>query len=551
MSVLTVAALNVSVGGTYLDVILDGSRLSLDESRLPYVVATVVIARPAAAVLAKLDPTVLTFCTVIGATQVQGAAYGGTFYGSLMLTGRSISPLGDTVTLELASEDRRLLDYRNMTPYPIDLNASQSSVAEVVYAVLQRVRGAGTVQAVADAAFPTFTEQTNVVQSGSFEGTASFVQWYVPVDNNTVGTYSTDWAKYGKQSLRLQAVGATTDTYGWTPLDEVSGPGDWTFRGTVYLPAPLRGTLNSRSRRIVIVGTVNGRAQVLGQSDQAPNSAGAWPVEATVTVPKGTKDLQCRVYSGASSGNGYVYWDGISGFEGAGLESNGTPIAYFDYSTRPDLTNYAYRANSGTLDGATTTRIPVVERPPENLVWEPGQGAWDFLEPILTAVGLRLYANESRTFILAPALQPASGTVVVTAGDNLYDSGQARGRDLRAFDGSPLFFDALSIKYTWVDRAGKPQERWDIYAPAGWTTAHQLEFNRPYPGPGAAQSIVAGVAKRKDATTVTARIDCLFQPGMPSLVQLELGGPTLTGTTTSVEHDFGAAESALAFRALA
>jgi hypothetical protein len=102
-------------------------------------------------------------------------------------------------------------------------------------------------------------------------------------------------------------------------------------------------------------------------------------------------------------------WDNVSMIEGNGLDTNNTSIVrYFDGATT-DTSMYRYDC-TGDVYNSTSTRTPLVDRGPDALIWTAGQTAWNFLTPILQAVGWRLVPNMTLRGWAAPQSQEDPGT---------------------------------------------------------------------------------------------------------------------------------------------
>ena len=153
-----------------------------------------------------------------------------------------------------------------------------------------------------------------------------------------------------------------------------------------------------------------------------------------------------------------------------------------------------------------TANAPV-ERDEDNRLprWEPGTTMWDYLEPIVTAAGLRLYADETGVWRLTADLTPTSPAVELGAQavnvTDLYETDNDR------------FFDHAVIVYEWETAAGQPRRQVDAYAEgetSGYTETIQGRMSRP----GRAEAIVSRAMARAFAQEWACVADYSVRPGM-------------------------------------
>lgn len=194
---------------------------------------------------------------------------------------------------------------------------------------------------------------------------------------------------------------------------------------------------------------------------------------------------------------------------------------------------------------------------PDSLVQEPGITYWDYLQSLVQASGLRLYCDELRVWRLISTSDMIDSQINLAATINLTEG---RDRISRHSD----WFDSVVVKYEWVDSAGDPQVSYDsagvtlggtggleypLHSPGGalfYSSAkitggktHLVEWNRPYPGPGAAASILARAEGRGRVLDLDALSDYTTTPGM-SLVATLPDTPIQSGVVSSVEWRFAA-----------
>lgn len=158
---------------------------------------------------------------------------------------------------------------------------------------------------------------TNLIPNPSFEtGTTGYGI------NMGVGTADNAWAQNGTLSLRIAPNVSTTDSFanvngdlGALRLGMEAGK-TYTASGTIRLAAAQTGSLAGAARRLTAWYTVGG-AHTRIDSSAAANAAGATRLSVTFTVPAGATAAWLRLYNGASTGNGDVWWDSIMLNEGS------------------------------------------------------------------------------------------------------------------------------------------------------------------------------------------------------------------------------------------
>ena len=143
----------------------------------------------------------------------------------------------------------------------------------------------------------------------------------------------------------------------------------------------------------------------------------------------------------------------------------------------------------------------------EGSVWEPGDNAWDYIQSLMDSVQLRLYCDEQRRWYLTNSYTTGTNRTLAYGTDYLSLS-QDTGLDSD-------FYSAAVVKYSWTDDLGVQQVRYDSYTNPryNYVKVKKVEYNRRYPGAGAAKAIV----NRKDLKTITRTSsivnDYLFTPG--------------------------------------
>lgn len=240
----------------------------------------------------------------------------------------------------------------------------------------------------------------------------------------------------------------------------------------------------------------------------------------TVTPPPGATQAMLHIGAVTTAASQAVWNDDVMFYEGE------EEVPFFDGNT-PNDANYTYTW-SGTPQASTSTRTPVIERPLETFFWRPSSSAWDFLMALVGSFGFRLFCDEKRQwFLIDPNAYVVPGQVLLgTTAGNAVTAAVTIDVD------DETFCTGVSILWRWKDRWGIDQERTETAGTAG--KVRSLEFNRPYPGQGLANAILARAAGRGRVHEVTAVTDLTATPAMKCPVVFP-GAPARRAQATAVE----------------
>ncbi len=144
--------------------------------------------------------------------------------------------------------------------------------------------------------------------------------------NASTVTRDTGWAQDGTASLRITPTsGVTNDSFvnlggdlGAIRLGMIAGR-TYTVSGTIRLAAAQTGTLGGSARKMTAWYTTAGGSHVQASSAAAPNAAGSTRVSVSMSIPSDAIAAWIRLYNGAFSGAGDVWWDSIMVTEGSTL----------------------------------------------------------------------------------------------------------------------------------------------------------------------------------------------------------------------------------------
>ena len=164
-------------------------------------------------------------------------------------------------------------------------------------------------------------------------------------------------------------------------------------------------------------------------------------------------------------------------------------------------------------------------------LWRPGTSAWDLLESVCSAAGLRLYCDEGRAWRLTQPLHRTGFDGLASLTATL-----VRAEETMALDES--WADAVVCRYTWRDEAGVDQERYDAAGSAQARRCLTIDYQTPYPGAGAAQRILDGLQARGRVLRIDAISDYSVTPGQAVRADLP-GSPAGVGLISGVEWRCG------------
>ena len=502
-----------------------GGVVSLDEGGAPYGVAELTIPLPVDAdLLALLDPRAHRRVQIdLTRERVDGFGSTATRSFNLGLRSADITEGGATMQLRLESDEALLMDDVLLADAPLSLHSYSSSLRAVVSAVLARI-GATLEAGTADADVTTYADSMNLIPDPSVEFGAS---GFAPT-NCSLDATDTSWAADGARSINL-----------WNPTSSDSyvaiggGPGgvrlglqagkSYVLSATGNVKVALAGAA-ARTRCLTVIYRVGQSGYVFVDSPPIPaavNTPGR--VSVAFTLPPGTTEAFVRAYLGASTGQ--VRWDA---FRLSEATPNPLDTVFFSGDT-PDTAAYDYFWTAASHP-TTSSRRALVDRPAASLSWEPGVSAWEFLQPLVQAAGMRLLCDEDRKWwLLDGAGYLAPGVTQLSFGAHMLEAASGVSRD-------GDWYDAALVRYRWTDAAGISQERIDWYAEPGYTKARLFDIDAPYPGPGRAEYKVKRAEGLGRTATVRAPLDVAVTPSQALRLNLP-NLPELFGVTRSVDFN--------------
>lgn len=148
----------------------------------------------------------------------------------------------------------------------------------------------------------------------------------------------------------------------------------------------------------------------------------------------------------------------------------------------------------------------------DSTIWTPGVTAWDYIAPLVQSANLRLWCDERRRWWLTGVHPTSPGSLILTplvGITDLTDNMQVTG---------DIWFDAVLITYRWTDAFDLAQVAYDAAGPAQPRNVYTLEYETPFPGPGAAAGILNRAQGRGRVLDVRAVSDYSAQPGQAASI---------------------------------
>lgn len=500
-------------------------RITLDAGRAPHVESNLDIAIPSfgAAVLG-LDPRLNARVRIVVDATFPTAVQHREF--DLGVRNREVRHADAILSVTLASDEALLNDYAPLVDdeTPFSLASSLRDVIDYVLGVA--IPGAALEPGTTDADVTPYWRLENLVLDPSVTSLAHYANGGNAHNLALAGAFP--W--HGTSYLSWQSIAAGNSFVDIATQNSIR-------RGSTYtLSAYFTGT---GRQNFVRMNVLDANGAVLQRFDSVTVTLGSgWnriSVTGTVTHPAAAS-LDVFAAGVASAANQYFDVDGIMLTEGHRL------VPFFLGSTT-DTDTYAYEF-TGDTNASASVREPVIERAPESLTWRAGVPAYEFLNPLVQAAGLRLVCNENREWSLRDEEYRSPGSMSIRHAVNLIDATDSIARD------SGIWFDARVTRYLWTDDTGLEQERTDAYAlTVPYTQLTTLEIEAPYPGPGRSEYAVRRAQGRGREVTASCVADWRAQTDMPMTVVLD-GTPILTGISQTVEYDLGTDRVTVTMRAV-
>lgn len=519
MTILIPRTATISVGGDAMD-IAEGT-VTLDETTT-YCVADVTLALDDDS--DGIDPRTGVRGVITASVQ------GGTPRSfDLGVRSRTIDHEGKTVRLRLASDEELVNDFAPLADITTALD-HQDSLYDIIDGVLGEVIPGAALEAGTDLEFPVSWDSANLIDNPGAETGVHGMSV-----NDVSVAQSNLWAASETYSFLL--FGPTSaDSYGYMNLFSLGAMRDRTYTASAsaFINTPLSGSSSALRRSIAVIITTS-TGPVIYASERADNSGGVVSrLAVRFRIPANALDVALFFYHGHTVGN--MWWDDLRLSEGDGIRDR--DIGRLDGAQADDdLYEYEWDDTPGNSTSRRTAINPV---PAETLVWPVGVSGWDFLLPITSAAGRRLFCDEQRKWRLVDENYTIPGVIVASA------QFTRSGDDSISRDGN-LWADGVVARYTWKDDFDAIQVKEDAAGTEGKVLV--VEFDRPYPGPGAAASILLRMSGQGRTQTASRITDYAATPGMQGNISLP-GTEDQVGRLTGVQFDLNIAYMDIATRGL-
>lgn len=162
------------------------------------------------------------------------------------------------------------------------------------------------------------------------------------------------------------------------------------------------------------------------------------------------------------------------------------------------------------------------------LVWQVGQSAWDYMNVLVNASGLRLYADISGIWHLAKPFGDTVDTGTVNYSlSSLSDFNFEVSRQGEWYDG-------VLLEYEWTDSLDVRHRAFDF---SGGTSRvmHVKYTDRIFPGAGAAAAIASRSSKRGVVISASTVSDYFTQVG--KTIAVDIGSHVLAGLIGQIQFD--------------
>ncbi|CAO1650537.1 hypothetical protein NYA9BBAC_00906 [Salinibacterium sp. NYA9b] len=492
------------------------AEVTLDETRAPYVQAEITCALPPFDALESIDPR-LNLRVEVTATQewIQPVRDPQTRTFDLLLHERTIDHDEAELTLRLVSDEALLIDAGNDSTSPT------------------RIYGLS----VKDAVDSTLTGHGFALEAGALDADLEALPPTLPVITNyattPIPTLSNNWTGHSSTNKTILSGGYMgRDVFRTT---RTSSSGNY----AIYLGEDNAIPLTTGVDYVVRVKT---RSSV-GATRTLRLKASSGAILKTVDIDMAANEwTDARLTFTVQSGDSPYGFSLLSLPDPSGTTLDMTDLTvftadddtaqdgvYFNGSTTDD--EFDTFAWTGTTNASTSTRTNLLNS--DAFIQTPGTLDWDYVAPLVQAGGLRLFCDEKRDWRLVdPLSYSVPGQINVAAGTNATSGRDTISRQQEAW------FDSIVIEYRWTDAEGLPQVAYDA-ASNGGTKMLKKVIERPFPGAGAAASILALYSGRGRTLDVEALTDLNATPGM-ALVMTLPGTPAQVGVVSSVTWKWSA-----------
>jgi hypothetical protein len=199
------------------------------------------------------------------------------------------------------------------------------------------------------------------------------------------------------------------------------------------------------------------------------------------------------------------------------------------------LERYGATLAPESLD-ATVTESP-------STIWQPGVGAWEYLNPLFEAASLRLWCDELGVWRISERQSITPGAVTITPTNDLTELSDTMSLD------PAVWYDAVVIEYRWTDALDLNAIAYDIAGETVPRSVLRVKRNTIFPGPGAALGVLNRGQGRGRVLNIAALSSYEVSPGISATITPP-NTPALTGYVSAVTWRYPSNEMDVTTRGL-
>lgn len=474
--------------------IIEGSTVSLDVTRTPYASASVTVALADIIDRVEVDPRGDVRAIVHGTDGTTPRDF------DLSVQTLDVDDQAGTVTFGLESDEALVQQYVTFTDRDELVNAF--ALADVV-------------------GFPVFVATGEAFDFADNIPITALSPSENLIRNPRMGTSIIDWTMTGGLLTNRQTSGGPS---GCPTYFEMQAGGSGSATASLFLDQDTISTTPGKLYVLSVWVRAYGVRQVrlLAQLfDDSGNTLG-YAGGNTVTPAGSWVRISASFYGGARVRPSVNPVAGLAGSEFWNVtgwrlsESTGDADAdalYFDGATT-DTTSYDYSwADEAHASVSRRAVVDLSQPTAESLIWKAGDSGWRFIIALLAKFNRRVWCDEERKwYMMNPDTWSVSGTLEI---DGLSATQAGERIELGNTD---EYASGVFLRHRWTGTDGQRYERVDTAGDESHVRV--IELDTPYPGPGAADAILARMDGRGSVLDVTALADFTATPGMTAQVTL-------------------------------
>lgn len=480
---------------------IEAGSATLDALAVPYAVADIDVPSTFRGPLEGIDPRD-DIRVVINAADLAGGT-SRTF--DLGVRERTVDHVAKTIRISLASDEALLIDWVALVEDATALGL-QGSLRGIVDHVLAVTVGASLEAGGPDVPMPALVDAQNLIRNPRVR------------DNTT--DWAATWSSGGMTTGRNASGGpAYAPTYFWVRADSASTGAYFYLNEAAVSVSPLTryrlsATVRAAGPQSVALDAwiMDGSSTIIQAVTPKPVvPGGQWTrLDVEFWTASTAVKIRPRITVAGTMPAG-TYLD-LTAWRLSVATADPGDVGYFDGDT-PDTAQYEFSWSQGNGNTPSSRRVLIPAATPDAFVWGVGTSAWDFLQPLVTVAGMRLFCDERRVWrLIDPGAYAVPGFVTV-AGFNA-----TSGSDTISREDSEVFATGVVVRYRWRDANGNEQVAYDVAGTPNKVVI--VEYAQPFPGPGAAAAILARRNGTGRTQAVTAAIRWDATPGMEASISL-------------------------------